>query len=353
MSRRIEEQVLQWVPNLGQANDRQRLPLGVTVARYHVKVSFTVTIGTMAATLVTDSPYNIIKRAQLILNGGKPLRVAEGRFYKWINGVQHLNAEPFTAPAVTANAVTPTSFEFDIDLEQDDLLAPNDRAFWMDTRLLSAADLVIDWGTVTDIVNNGGGTADAITVPQVTVTAEEVADAGGAASQLQQTEQQASITTTGNIDIQIPALGPAYRGLAIFARSGNADPNKGIWDDTIVGNVSLIGDNTVRYLDQVLWGQLQSINKQRYPIVGGWQAGSALIDFARDGTLRDILLTAARKQLILRLNIAATPANSWVLVYPLNDILVLATPPGQTKAVPARTGGRLAVTRRPLVTART
>ena len=353
-SRRAEEQVLQWIPNMGQANDRQKLPLGVTVARYHCRFTGTLTVGTNAVTPFADSPYGVFHRIQLILNGGKPLRVAEGRFNKWLNNVQHGVSEPFTVPNGTGGAATAIKAEFDIDLEQDDLLAPNDRAFWMDTRLLSALDLSIDWGGVNDIVPaNTGGIANTLTSPQMTVTAEEITDAGGPSSQLQQTEQQASVAATGNLDIQIPALGPAYRGLAIFARSGNADPNLGNWDDTVVSTVSLIGDNTVRYMDQVAWAQLQSMNQVRYTPQGGtWQAGSALIDFARDGTLRDLLLTAARKQLVLRLNIGSVAnGNVWILVYPLNDVLVLAAPPQAQRRVAAGARGA-GVTRRGLVAAR-
>lgn len=329
--RELERQVLQFTDiTAGRTGDiRSNLPLGIAINRYKLRFTGTYTQGTGAGVLQPDSPYGFLKNLQLQLGGGFPLRNADGRFWKFWNQIQRHGVTPdFVAPSVAANAASAISFTTFVDLVQPDLNSPLDRAFVLDSRLVSGLAHVFDWGQPTDIATAGGGTAATLTVPQMTVVEVDAADVRGAASRVQVSKQQVStgqITASGTFDVPITAQGPAYRAIVVSARSGSTDPNLAVGDDTIIASVSLIGDNAVRYYDLAPWAQIQNENKNTYGMVNGWPAGWVVLDFAKDGTLNNLLLTQNRKQVILRLTFASTqPANQWVNVYPVNDILVVA-----------------------------
>jgi len=325
--RELERQVLQFTDiTAGRTGDiRSNLPLGIAINRYKLRFTGTLTMGGAPGSLQPDSPYGFLKNLQLQLGGGFPLRNADGRFWKFWNTVQRSGVSPdFVAPSVGGGAVTAISFTTYVDLVQPDLDPPLDGAFVLDSRLVSGLAHVFDWGAATDIAVG----ASTLTVPQMTIVEVDAADVRGAASRVQVSKQQVasgSITASGTFDVPITAQGPAYRAIVLSARSGSTDPNLAVADDTIITAVSLIGDNAVRYYDLAPWTQIQNENKNTYGMVNGWPAGWVVLDFAKNRTLRNLLLTQNRKQVILRLTFASSlPSNPWVNVYPVNDILVVA-----------------------------
>jgi hypothetical protein len=325
--RELERQVLQFSDiTAGRTGDiRSNMPLGIAVTRYKLRFTGTFLMGAAPGALQPDSPFTFLKNLQLQLGGGFPLRNADGRFWKFWNTIQRSGVVPdFVAPSVAGNAQTSISFVTLMDMVQSDLNPPLDRAFVFDTRLVSGVSPVFDWGQATDIATG----ASSLTSPQMTIVEVDAADVRGAASRVQVSRQQVSsgnIVANSTFDVYIASQGPAYRAIVLSARSGNADPNLGVGDDTIVTAVSLIGDNAVRYYDLAPWTQIQNENKVVYGMINGWPAGWVVLDFAKDRTLRNLLLTQNRKQLVLRLTFASSlPSNPFVNVYPVNDILVVA-----------------------------
>lgn len=330
--REIERQVLSFTNiTAGQTGDIRPLPIGITAVRYKLRWTATYTQSATAGALQPDSPYGFLKNVQLQLGGGFPLRNHDGRFLKFWNFVQRFGvANRFVAPAVTANAVTNIVAELTVDLFQPDMIPPLSQAFVLDTRLLSGLALVFDWGVIGDIATNGS----TITPIQMVVTSCEAADVSGPSSRQQiskQLVQTASITANGFFDVPITAQGPAYRALVFSFRSGATDPNDAAGDDTFASTLSLIADNAVRYYDQAPYVQIQQENIQTYSAQGTWPAGYAFFDFAKAQNLTNLLLTQLRKQLVARIVFGSSiPANAWVLVYPINDILVVKRPVAAT-----------------------
>lgn len=321
MSRKIFRLVDSFTPVESQTGVRRTMPLGTTVSRYLVRLTGTLTVGVAAATILEDSPYGFILNQDTILNGSFPLHSSDGRGYFFLNRIQQQTPPRTTAPLAAVGASNFVA-EYTLDFGQLDLVPPLDSAFWNDTRLLSRLELVFNFGAAADVATLGGGGTVALSNLLIQIFSEEIADVGGPASRMQLSRLQQAIVATGDLDIQLPALGPAYRWLLLHYTSGNASPIRATSDDTILNNISLIGDNVVRHFDQLPYQPGRADNKLLYHVEtmpAGWLA----LDFARSRTLRDILLTNRTRQLILRQNIAAAPANSFVQIYPVNALLVV------------------------------
>lgn len=325
MARKLFRQVDQFTPVAGDTGVRRRMPLGSTLSKYVVRLTGTSTVGVAVATNLEDTPYGFIKRCDVVLNGSFPLMGnVHGRSYFAWNRFMNGTPPQFTAPATAIGA---SSFvaEYEIPFAQRDLLPPIDSGFWLDTRLQSSVELVFDFGVAADVQTAGGGGTVALSALQITIFAEEIADVGGPTSRMQFQRQLVSLTATGVQDIPaggLPTLGPAYRQILLHYVSGNTDPIRATSDDTILTDVSLIGDNIVRHVDSSPYRLVRSDNKNLYNIET-MPAGWAVLDFARSRTLRDILLTNRTRSLILRQNIAAVPANTFVEIYPINPLLVV------------------------------
>lgn len=329
---------------------RRRMPLGVTLSRYYVRFTGSLVVGVAALTSVNeDSPYGYLRSIDTVLNSSTPLRNnVDGRGWFFLNRLQYGTPPQFAAPS-TPTGTYAISAELSIDFGQNDLRPPLDAAFWLDTRLLSSLELVYQFGVgtsavasaFTDFGQNSATSTQTLNTPAVVVYAEEVADAGGFLSRMQITRIKQAIAATGNLDVQLPALGPAYRGIAIHYTSGNAVEFDATSDDTVDTDVSLIADNVVRHLDATPYRSVRQDNKTLYSIEtmpAGWE----FLDFARSKNLRDLIYTSRTRQLILRLNIGSAPANAIAQIYPLNALLVVRSPaaPGQRMPVVAGRGGR-------------
>lgn len=303
---------------------RRRMPIGLTTARYIIRFTGTLTVGVAVATILEDSPLGFIRNLELSLNGSFPLRSWDARAARFWNVYQQKTAPVLTAPS---GAIGASNFvaEFTVDLEQVDLLPPNDRSFWLDTRRYSSVELVWTFGAAADVATLGGGGTVALSALSIEVLADEVADLGGPASRMQASRQQQALTATGDTDIQLPALGPLYRAVALHFTSGNADPIRATSDDTILTSATLIGDNILRHVDAARYRNIRSENKgiaQAETFPAGW----AVLDFAKAKHLADLVRTERTRQLILRLNVAAVPANTFVQTYPINALLLQRRP---------------------------
>lgn len=326
----------------GRTGDIRNLQLGLTVVRYKLRLTLTYTQGNANGALQADSPYSFLKNVQLQLGGSSPLRNADGRFWKWWNQIQRKGTPTnFTAPSASANAATSVVAEMFMDLAQPDMIPGLSEAYKMDTREQATVSLIFDWGQPSDLATTGGGTAGTITSPQMVINEVDDPVFTGPSSRRQITKQQYQSASlgAGDNDMQVPVRGVAYRGIALSFRSANADPNLAAGDDTFANTISLIGDNNFKYVDAAKYATIQQENKANYEMVNGWPAGWILLDFAKYGTLSQHLITKQIKNpLILRVNLnSALPANPQVLVYLINDVIVIrqqagARPAGRTLA---------------------
>jgi hypothetical protein len=315
MPRKLLSQVDAFAPTDSQ-QVRRRLRLGATISRYLIRFTGNLVV-TATATLAEDAPLGYLRSVDLVLNGGFPLRSLDARGIRFLNTVQQETPPQLTAPS---GAIGTTAFvgEISIDLAQVDLLPPLDSYFWMDSTLLSGLELVFTFGAVADIILTGTATLTAL---NVVIYAEEVADYGGVTSRIQISRIQQAIAATGDLDLQLPALGPVYRGLAAHFTSANADPIRATSDDTILNTISVIADNLLRHIDSAPYRMVRADNKMLYALET-MPAGWIFLDWARSKTVNDLLATGRTRQLTVRLNIAAAPANSFVQLYPMNGLLV-------------------------------
>jgi hypothetical protein len=323
MARPLDRLVVSFAPTLNLAGQRQPLPLGLMAVGYKIRATGTLTVGSAAVTLVEDSPYGLISQAQLVLGGSYPLRQADARFWRFWNRYQHFTDNRFTQPSPAAAAVTNFVAEFSIDIEQPELLPPLDRAFWMDSRRLARVEMVFDVGGDGDVTSVNTGTANAFSALNIQVRSKEIQDRAGITSRMQLTRNFYPSLATGDNDMQLTALGAAYRAIILHFVSGNATYNRATSDDTFGNTVTLAGDQ-IRYWDAVPYSTLQQEDKQQSEIEA-WPPGFVVLDAARSRNLQDLVQTGNRRSLVLRTNLTSVPSNAQIGVYLANVILVASS----------------------------
>lgn len=300
---------------------RVPIPLGATLQAIILRLTGTLTVATTAATVLDESPLGYLKQIDLLLGGSFPLRSLDGRA-----AYRRAHFQQGTAPRLTApsGAVGSSSFlaEVPINIYQPDLLSALARAFWLDTRFLNRAELVINVGAAQDVATPGGGGSVSLSNVSIDVLVQEVVDAGGLLSRMQEVRAVVrSVSSTGVLDLDpFAGAGVAYRGFLIHAVSGNADANRGTGDDTIISTVTLRDSRGRRYLDEVPWEVIRAETKYTYGLES-LPSGYGLVDFAKAHTLEDILQTRGLQNVQMSLRIGSAPSNSWVQVYPLVPIL--------------------------------
>ncbi len=338
MARLIERAVTTFTPT-DSTQDRQhaRMPLGATIQAYRIRFTGTLTVGVAVATILEDSPLGYLRSVDLVLGGGFPLRVHDARFVRVLNTMQYGAAPRITAPA---GAIGATNFaaELTVDLWQPDLRASIglDRAFWLDSRVLSSLELVPTFGVAADVATAGGGGTVALSNLSFQVTAQEVLDQGGLLSRMQILRQVVqAVPAAGVLDLQpFSGGGVVYRGFWIHATSHATltDPNRQTSDDTIVGDVSVVDSRGIRLTDAVPWEQLRAETKRAYgfeTVPAGW----VFVDFAKAHHLADLWDTRGAQAVQMRFTIAAAPANSFLQVYPMVALL------RRRASAPAAAGG--------------
>jgi hypothetical protein len=263
----------------------------------------------------------------------------DARALRVLNILQYGTAPRLTAPS---GSVGSSNFaaEVSVDLWQPDLLYGLPRAFWLDTRFLSSLELVLTVGDAADVAaaGGGGGTVSLSNV-QLGVDAVEVLDRGGLLSRMQIVRQVVQqVTATGTLDLQpFAGGGVIYRGILIHATSGNADPNRATSDDTVVQDVTVFDSRGVRHVDTVPWERLRAETK-RIHAVESLPAGWAMVSWAKERHLDDLLDTRGAQNLQVRFTIAAAPSNTFLQVYPMVALLRRAAAPARPAA-----GGRVLV----------
>lgn len=299
---------------LGVQN-RLRLALGTTYQALKLRLTGTLTVGVAVATILEDSPLGLLRSIDLVLGGGQPLRQKDGRAVFRTNQIQHGTQPRITAPSGAIGASNFTA-EIYVDLWQPDLRGGLARAFWLDADFLSSLELVVQVGVDADVATPGGGGTAVLSNVQLGVDVVEAVDFGGQLSRMQEIRQVVrQVAATGVLDLDpFTGGGVIYRGFLIHATSGNADPNRAASDDTIIGDVTVTVPSR-RILDTIPWERLRAETKRVYgleAIAAGW----ALVDFAKERHLADVLDTAGEQNVSARFTIAAAPANSIIQIYP-------------------------------------
>src|SRR5574341_224405 len=216
----------------------QSLPVGKMLSRYLIRFTGTLTVGVAAATVLEDSPLGYLRSINCVLGGSFNLRVHDARFMRFFNGYQGGTFPRITAPS---GAIGATNFmaEIMLDFEQMDMLPPFDRAFWLDSGLLSSVDLIFATGAAADVATAGGGGSVALSSLSVQILAEEVPGARGLLSRMQITRRTRQITGAGDVELLLPGAGVAYRAVAFHATADATltDPIRQPSSDAVINTV--------------------------------------------------------------------------------------------------------------------
>lgn len=277
---------------------------------YHqifLRLSGTLTIAVADATSVLDAaPASLIKDIKITANGKTVIKSIDGATLYKINAIKHATLAPLTAPAV---GVGDHAFSCLIALDLVDLLGkvPLDTMF--NSNGLSTLDLSVTWGDAEDLVVIGGATLTWGVTPTLSVTSiESFGDIEPKQQLILNTEYVAAdsevIATTDKHQIVL-ATGNFFRTLILKATDA------GVPENNIINNITLKSGNEV--FMNIPGVNLREQNKGKYKLET-MPAGFYVIDFAKYGSLADLLDATNMDSLKLELNVTKGAGETRVRV---------------------------------------
>lgn len=284
-----------------------------------VHLMLTGTVDTAAGfTTNADFPFNIIRRVEIVSNGSDTIKSIDGPGLRIFQQVNYGTLPDTLVPTVVAAGQSYRGHLI-IDFAMPRSVRPIDTL--LDARKLSALELRITWGAVSNMgtnLSNLSLTCD--------VYSEEAIALGGDqnfAVYKQLFQERNLPTTTSEFQMLLP-VGNVYRGFLVRTSSdANFDTPAG----GIINNIILRSGQEVffNWRDE----QIQAWNKTLLSLEN-FQTGYHYFDLTSDGHMTEALNTRGFSSLELILDVAGA-ANNNVRVYPQEIVLpvvVQASVPG-------------------------
>lgn len=168
-----QERSLSTIPFVsGATNQKLQLPRDNPIRWIALRFRFGLTTGAAAPTYTEDDILNLIKKIRVVANGNDIITNVSGRmaFYieKFEKKTQPFKIAPTTAVSTTADAVVTVVIDYALNR-----LNENDKSALLLADTKGSLDLLIDWGSVTDLAS---ANAPTINASEVTVEIRELAN---------------------------------------------------------------------------------------------------------------------------------------------------------------------------------
>lgn len=298
---------------------RLELPNGLIQKRLVLRLTGNLVVGTAAATVFSDAPLGLVKKVELVGDGRRFLCSADGRDL-WHLGRRMLRKKPeLRAPATTVGT---NAFSATMHLHSDALNFADSSESMLDTRLFKKLELVITFGSETDISTaGGGGTILVDTTTQVDVMAVETAEGVHKIAfdhVLALSEQTITATNPDFLFGDIPQSGLLAGILVRTTRDAGAGAGPVPVDD-IINTLSIVSDVSIRHVDKIKWRTLQSDEVTQFLIDGGdantgQDVGYAYLDLSENGMFSSALNINALNKAQLKMDVTSGTGTQQVHV---------------------------------------
>jgi hypothetical protein len=296
------------------ANDTKSLNLPRDYFIQKIKLRITLVGDTgSSVSKATDAPMTIVKKIRVIAVG------AETKTLKEVSGVEAYltdfleygtKGEAWLITTTGQSGVALGAFEVSLDFMLDER-NPSDFSCLIPAFALNTLRLEIDWGSSSDL-----GSGYTISSGQAEVHLYEVIpEAGepvGKTAMITENRRVVTPNQTGEFPIDID-VGKIIRRIVLMQLDGSSRV------DTIFTKYKLtIGKDD--YYSWIAWEQSQNLDKKEYGVElydgNRCIVGLTVLDFDRDGSLRNALDTRALKQGDVKLWIYVATANKTVVLIP-------------------------------------
>ncbi len=269
--------------------------------------SITFSAGTPTA-VGAELPLALVKSIEIIADGRKTIFRAAGKDLFRLAHITHGKRPELTAPNFAAS---PATFAATILLDHQALRFKRPVDTYLDPRGFEKLELRVTWGTLADLATGGTATAVAATT-QLSVTMLQSSEGENAiiASKLVTSIQKDVTATSTLFEIVLPRTGLLAGALFRSERDGAAV-------DNIINKISLVSDNNISHVQQIVAADLQRRNVLNYQLDGGGGAdgqvtGYYFLDLTEDGSLMSALNTFVLNELKFLLDVTRTSGTETI-----------------------------------------
>lgn len=296
---------------------RLELPNGLIQKRLVLRLTGNLVVATASATIFSDNPLGLIRKVELVGDGRRYLVSADGRDLWHLARRMHrkkLELAPAAAGTGT-NAFSATAI-----IDADALNFADGSESMLDTRIFKKLELVVTWGSETDIATaGGGGTISVDTTTQLDVYAQETSEGVHKIlfdHVLASSEKAVTATSADMLLDDVPQSGLLAGLLIRTTRDAGAGAGPVPVDD-IINTLSLVSDVSIKHIDKVKWRTLQSWEVAQFLIDGGnattgQEAGYAYIDLSEAGMFSSALNINALNKAQLKADVTRTSGTEMV-----------------------------------------
>jgi hypothetical protein len=304
------------------AVSRLELPNGMIQKSLTIRLSGNLVCGTSTATIFQDAPLGLIKKIELVGDGRRYLVSCDGRD-AWHLSRRMNRKKTELAPPVGTVGTNAFSAGFTIDSEALNFADASESI--LDTRIFKKLELVITWGSETDIASTAGTiSVDATT--QLDIIDHQVAEGVEKIvfdHILAQSEKVLSATQSDFFFDDIPQSGL----LAGFMLRTTQDLGTGSGPtllDTVINKISVVSDVSIRHIDRISWRTMQVDEVAQFVIDGGnattgQEVGYLYIDMSESGSFASALNVNALNKAQIRLDVTLPGGGGTTLIHCLYD----------------------------------
>ena len=264
---------------------------------YHAlncRLTGTVTVGTADATAVVDrAPFGLIKKITIIANGKDVIKSLSGKDLATLAKINHRTAPQLTAPGVSVGAQTFVA-EFPIDFARYHSKQP------LDTLLMSAnlstLQLVVDWGTGSDILTPDTTTTLVFSSTKLSIhSVETVPNLDGLKPLLNKEYpiEQEVTATSSEFQIDLP-VGNSFSMLTFIATDA------GVRQNDIINKITIKSGQEIFFSMDA--NEIRQENKQDFEIET-LDDGIYVVNFTKYGSLADVLPVQKANELLAVLDV--------------------------------------------------
>lgn len=298
---------------------RLELPNGLIQKRLIMRLTGNLVVATATATIFSEAPLGLIKKVELVGDGRRYLCSADGRDLWHLARRMHRKKLELAAPVGTAGT---NAFSATMVLDADALNFADGSESMLDTRIFKKLELVITWGSETDIATaGGGGTISVDNTTQLDVYEQQTSEGVHKIlfDHVLASSERAVVATTSDLLVDdVPQSGLLAGILIRTTRDAGAGAGPVPVDD-IINNLSLVSDVSIKHVDKVKWRTLQSWEVAQFLIDGGnattgQDVGYAYLDLSESGMFSSALNVNALNKLQLRADVTRTSGTEMIHV---------------------------------------
>jgi hypothetical protein len=289
---------------------RLELPNGLIQKSLMFRLTGNLVVATATATVFTEAPLGLIRKIELVGDGRRYLCSADARDLWHLSRRMHRKKTELAPPLGTAGT---RAFSAAFMLDADALNFSDSSESMLDSRIFKKLELVVTWGSETDIATAGGGGTIAVdATTQIDVMAIETAEGVHKIlfDHVLALSEIAVVATSSDFRVDdIPQSG-LLAGILMRTTRDSADGAGPVPVDDIINTLSIVSDVSIKHVDKIKWRTLQAHEVAQFLVDGGnattgQEVGYAYLDLSENGMFSSALNINALNKAQLRCDVTS------------------------------------------------